>query len=186
MTNNSSDKRRIIMNKKQIEQHLKAAPEPSAPDGLLDKLEADLTVRNIRKRRSALRRWFVPSGEFVSPLRVAAVVAIAAMVLLPLAYAGSKVIKSYLVEVNVIETIEGEDGSITKVGTASAIMVSPAGQTTEEEAKEIEELKKAGKFEKVLVEERVENGMVFRLYNVNYTLSSGKVISTNKVEAGTQ
>ncbi len=169
---------------KKIEQYLRAAPKPSAPDDLLNKLQMDVSTGDIKTQRSALRKWFAPSGGSILPWRIAAAAAIAILVLLPLAYAGSKIIKSYFVEVEVIETIESEDGSIIKVGTASAIVVESSEQPNEKEAKEIDELRKAGKFEKVLVEERVENGMRFSLYKVSYTLSNGKVITVSEIEGG--
>jgi len=45
-------------------------------------------------------------------------------------------------------------------------------------------LKRAGKFEKVLVEERIENGMKFSLYKVSYTLSNGKVVTVSEIQGG--
>ena len=172
------------MNKKKIEQSLRAAPKPPTPDGLLNELQDNIVFAESKKSDNIIRRFLSPAGGQVSLWRVAAVVAIAAMVLLPLTYAGGKIIKSYFVEVEVIETIENEDGSIVKIGTARAIAVEPSEQPNEQEAKEIEELRKAGKFEKVLVEERVENGMKFSLYKVSYTLSNGKVVTVSEIQGG--
>ncbi len=169
---------------KKIEQSLRAAPKPPAPDGLFNKLQENITLTESKQSDNVISRFLSPAGGQVSLWRVAAVVAIAAMVLLPLTYAGGKVIKSYFVEVEVIETIQSEDGGIVKVGTARAIAVEPVEQPNEQEAKEIEELRKAGKCEKVLVEERIENGMKFSLYKVTYTLSSGKVITVTEVTGG--
>ena len=169
---------------KKIEQSLRAAPKPPAPDGLLKNLQDNITLEEGKHSDNIIRRFLSPAGGQVSLWRVAAVAAVAAMVLLPLTYAGGKVIKSYFVKVEVTETIENNGSSITKVGTASAKMNEPGYQPNEEEVKEINELKKAGKFEKVLVEERIENGMKFSLYEVNYTLSSGKVITVNEIEGG--
>ncbi len=166
---------------KKIEQSLRAAPKPPTPDGLLNELQENITLAEGKKSDNIIRRFLSPAGGQISLWRVAAVVAIAAMVLLPLTYAGGKVIKSYFVEVEVIETINSDDGSIVKVGTARAIAVEPGGQPNEQEEKEIQELRKAGKCEKVLVEERIENGMKFSLYKVTYTLSSGKVITVTEV-----
>jgi Tol biopolymer transport system component len=81
---------------KRIEQCLKAAPKPPAPDGLLDKLEADVSVQDIKTHRSSLRRWFAPAGRSISPWRVAAAAAIAIAVLLPLSYGATKLIKRFI------------------------------------------------------------------------------------------
>lgn len=81
---------------KKIEQYLRTAPKPPAPDGLLDKLQADISVQDIKTHRSSLRRWFAPTGQSISPWRVAAAVAIAIMVLLPLSYGATKLIKRFI------------------------------------------------------------------------------------------
>ena len=83
--------------KKKIEQCLRAAPKPPAPDGLLDKLQADVSARDIKVWRSALRRWFAPTGRSISPWRIAVAAAIAIAVLLPLSYGATKVVKKYFV-----------------------------------------------------------------------------------------
>jgi len=82
---------------KKIEQYLKAAPKPPAPDGLLDKLQADVSAHDIKTHRSSLRRWFAPAGERISFRRVTAAAAIAIAVLLPLSYGATKVLKKYFV-----------------------------------------------------------------------------------------
>lgn len=82
---------------KKIEQCLRAAPKPPAPDGLLDKLQADVSAQDIKIHRSSLRRWFAPTGRAISPWRVAAAAAIAIAVLLPLSYGTTKVLKKYFV-----------------------------------------------------------------------------------------
>ena len=79
--------------KKKIEQYLRAAPKPPAPDGLLDKLQADVSVQDIKTHRSSLRRWFALTGRSISPWRAAAAAAIAIAVLLPLSYGATKLIK---------------------------------------------------------------------------------------------
>jgi len=81
---------------KKIEQCLRVAPKPQAPDGLLDKLQADVSARDIKIHRSALRRWFAPTGRSISPWRVAAAAAIAIAVLLPLSYGATKLIKRFI------------------------------------------------------------------------------------------
>ena len=81
---------------KKIEQFLRAAPKPPAPDGLLDKLQADVSAQDIKTHRSSLRRWFAPAGRSISPWRVAAAAAIAIVVLLPLSYGATKLIKRFI------------------------------------------------------------------------------------------
>lgn len=81
---------------KKIEQCLRAAPKPPAPDGLLDRLQADVSSRDINIQRSSLRRWFAPTGRSISPWRVAAAAAIAIAVLLPLSYGATKLIKRFI------------------------------------------------------------------------------------------
>jgi hypothetical protein len=94
---------------KKIEQCLKAAPKPPAQDGLLDKLHKDIALGDIKTRRSALRRWFAPTGGSISPFRVAAAAVIAIALLLPLSYgavrSGYKIIE-FVME----REIEGPDG----------------------------------------------------------------------------
>ena len=85
------------MNTKQkIEQHLRAAPKPPAPDGLLEKLQANLSNRDIKAKYSVLRRWFAPTGGSVSSRRVAIAALIAIAVLLPLSYGATKLIKRFI------------------------------------------------------------------------------------------
>jgi len=81
---------------KKIEQCLRAAPKLPAPDGLLDKLQADVPARDIKTQRSALNRWFAPAGGSISLWRVAAAIAIAIAVLLPLSYGATKLIKRFI------------------------------------------------------------------------------------------
>jgi hypothetical protein len=47
---------------KKIEQCLRAAPKPSAPDGLLEKLQADVPAGDFKTRNTAIGRWFAPTG----------------------------------------------------------------------------------------------------------------------------
>jgi len=81
---------------KKFEKYLRAAPKPPAPDGLLEKLQADISVQDIRTRRSPLRRWFAPTGRSISSWRVAAAATIAIAVLLPLSYGATKLIKRFI------------------------------------------------------------------------------------------
>lgn len=169
---------------KRIEQYLKATPKVSVPDGLLDKLQNDVTLREAKTRRSALRAWLSPSGGSICPWRVAAMMAIALMVLLPLTYAGGKVIKNYVLKevFEVFEEVETDDGRVAKIGTLEVVTVAPGEQPNEEEIREVEELKQAGDFEKEFVKEWAKDGITFRLYKVSYTLSSGKIVTRNEIE----
>jgi hypothetical protein len=88
--------------KKKIEQHLRAAPKPLAPDVLLDKLQADVSAQDIKTQRSSLRRWFAPTSWSISPWRLAAAAAIAIAVLLPLSYGAAKVIRHFKVGETII------------------------------------------------------------------------------------
>jgi len=82
---------------KKIEQCLRIAPKPAALDGLLNRLQEDVAAVEIKKRVTAIRRWFAPAGGSISPWRVAAAAAIAIVVLLPLSYGATKVIKRFIV-----------------------------------------------------------------------------------------
>jgi Tol biopolymer transport system component len=76
-----------------IEQCLRAAPKFPAPDGLLDRLRADIAVRQADTHVGVVRRWFAPTGGAISRWRVAA--AIAVMVLLPLSYGATKLVRRF-------------------------------------------------------------------------------------------
>ncbi len=79
-----------------IEQYLRAAPKPSAPDGLLDKLQADVPAGDVKTRSTAMHRWFAPSGEGISRWRVAAAAVITVAALLSLSYGATKLIKGFI------------------------------------------------------------------------------------------
>ena len=138
--------------KKRIEQCLKAAPKPQAPDGLLDKLQADVSARDIKVRRSALRGWFAPAGGAISLWRVAATVAIATMVLLPLTYGATWIIKFVVEEFTVMYGVDDEHA---KYITAYAFNPTIRGDciNNEEDAKQAEkeilQLIKEGKADKI-------------------------------------
>jgi len=164
-----------------IEQCLRAAPKPPAPDGLLDKLQADVSAQDIKTKRSALRRWFAPTGRSISPWRVAAAAAIAIAVLLPLTYGAVKIVKVYTFRIDTRQV--NEDGGITAISTS----VKLSGYfADEEEAKrvwqETRELKKAGKYERTFLEEIERNGVKYRYYNYRYILSNGQVVAFSESE----
>jgi len=132
---------------KKIDQILRIAPKPQVSDGLLDKLQADVSAGDIKTQRSALRRWFAPAGGAISRWRVAAAIAI--MVLLPLSYGATKTVK------RIIKTFEvkfeyPEGGGVYGVGGAIG---SSEPNFTEEDAlekqQEFYQLYKQGKAEEV-------------------------------------
>lgn len=80
---------------RKIERYLKAAPKPSEPDRLLERLQANIPNRDIKSKHSILGRWFAPTGGSISGRRVAAAAVIAIAVLLPLSYGATKLIKRF-------------------------------------------------------------------------------------------
>ena len=221
---------------KKFEQFLRAAPKPPAPDGLLDKLQADASARDIKTQRSALRRWFAPAGGSISPWRVAAAAAIVILVLLPLSYGAAEVIKHFITfqatfeypEDNTVYTVmrtissdkiqteedarkaEEEFYRLYKEGKAEEVKPGVWSATlsngerfnygedpellglSDAERKEvlkkqfdeINELKKAGKFEKTYKPEHdfVVDGVKHRYFQARYTLSNGKVVTLGDSE----
>ena len=79
-----------------IEQLLRAAPKPHAPDSLADKLRKDVILSKVQRQQPALRRFFAPSGERISHWRLAVAAAITMAVLLPLSYGATKLIKRFV------------------------------------------------------------------------------------------
>jgi len=142
--------------KKKIEQYLVAAPKPPAPDGLQDKLQEDISAQDIKTQRSSLHRWFAPTRRSISPWRVAAAVAIATMVLLPLTYGATRIIK-FVVEEFVV--MYGVDDEQAKYITAYAFSPTIRGDciNNEEDAKQAEkeilQLIKEGKVDKISPQE---------------------------------
>ncbi len=162
--------------RERIERCLKAAPKPLAQDGLLDKLQEDVAIGKIRTQRSALQRWFVPTGGQISVWRVAAAAVIAIVVLLPLSYGADKLIKLYHLRFESKQV--SDDGTVTV--TTTEVTLAADSFADEEEAKrvwqETQELKKAGKYEKTFRKEIERNGVRYRIYMYSYTLSNGRGI----------
>lgn len=172
---------------KEIEKCLRAAPKPSAPDGLLDELQGNITFTEGKKSDNIIRRCFAPAGRPVSLWRVAAVVTIATMILLPLTYAGGKIITYIFTDGPKVEVTENEDGGFTKVGSLSVSIASEDISDQKEfdaAREEIDKLRQAGKYERTLLRQWDEKGMRFSLYKVSYTLSNGKVIRVNEIQGG--
>jgi len=174
---------------KKIEQSLKSAPKPAAPDGLLNRLQEDVAAGEIKKRVTVIRRWFAPTGERISLRRVTAAAAIAIAVLLPLSYGATKTVK------RIIKTFEAkfvypqDDGGVhgygvgrmggvgVGIGSSDPNFTEEDAQKAEQEFDEIDELRKAGKYERTFIKEVEKNGVKIRLYEDRFTLSNGKVIT---------
>jgi len=222
---------------KKIEQCLKAAPKPPAPDGLLDRLQADVSAQDIKTQRSSLRRWFAPTGRSISPWRVAAAAAIATVALLPLSYGAAKVIKYFTVFEVTFEnpedsTMYSAASTVSAKGDTNIHTVEDAKKATEEfyklykegKAKEIKpgvwmvtlsngeefayagdpdhlglteaerkevlkkqfdeinELRRAGKYERTFLKETEKDGVKIHLYRDSFTLSNGKVVTLTTSE----
>lgn len=135
---------------KKIEQCLKAAPKPPAPDGLLDKLQADISTLDIKTHRSSLRRWFTPTGGPISLWRIAAAAAIAIAVLLPLSYGVTKAVKKYFVTFEA-EFQYPEDNTVYR--TIQTTVTTGDDINSEEDAKKVLEefgrLYREGKAEEI-------------------------------------
>jgi len=155
---------------KKIEQCLKAAPKPPAPDDLLDRLQKDVSLGEVKTRRSSLRRWFAPTGERISLRRLTAAAAIAIAVLLPFSYGATKTVKRiiktfeakfvYPQEAKIVFVYPQDDGGVYGYGYGVGRMVgvvvgigSSDPNFTEEDAHKAEqefyELYKKGKAEEV-------------------------------------
>ncbi len=133
-----------------IEQYLRAAPKPTAPDGLLDKLQADVSAQDIKTHRSSLRRWFTPAGGPISLWRVAAAAAIAIAVLLPLSFGATKVVKKYFITFEA-EFEYPEDNTVYR--TSQTIVTTGDNIKSEEDVKQVLEefgrLYREGKAEEI-------------------------------------
>ena len=77
-----------------IEKLLRVAPRPPVPETLFDRLTQDIPVRMVQERRGIIRKYFTTTGGATSRWRVAAIVGI--MVLLPLSYGATKLIKRFI------------------------------------------------------------------------------------------
>jgi hypothetical protein len=147
----------------------------------MDRLQADISVPDINVQRSALRRWFAPTGGRISLWRVATAAAIAIAVLLPLSYGADKLIKIYHFRFESRQV--NDDGTVTVTATE----VTLSGDFADEEEagrvnRETRELKKAGKYERTFLKEVEINGVKRRIYTYRYTLSNGRVVAFNEYE----
>ena len=163
-----------------IKKILSAALEPQAPDDLINKLQSDLSSQTIQIKQPLLYRWFIPAG-YISPWRIAVTIIIAFLVLIPLTYGATKLVKIYQFR---FETVEhNDDGSVTKTIEKTKISGDFAN---EEEARKVyletRELKKAGKFERTFLREIERDGVKSYIYMYRYTLSDGRVIGFGEAE----
>jgi hypothetical protein len=165
--------------KNEIEEILRTAPKPSAPDDLFNKLQADISSQTVEEKQTLLHKWFFPAGH-VSFRRIAAMVLVTLAVLMPLAYGATKLVKVFHITMEV--TTQYDDGSI---GTTLEEFYT-SGFDNEEEGnrilQEIEELRRAGEYEKIFEEERVIDEEMYHLYHYIYTLSDGQVVSIGQLE----
>ncbi len=118
---------------KKIQKCLSAAPKPTAPNGLLDRLKQDIYATPIEKSTSAIRRWFAPTGGAVSHRRVAIAAAITIMVMLPLGYGAVKVVKYFTTQL----TFEYPEDNTTYVVTSTF-----EGKSEEDVRKTLEEFRR--------------------------------------------
>jgi hypothetical protein len=135
---------------KRIEQCLRAAPKPSVPDGLLNRLQEDVTTGKLKKRVTVLRRWLAPAGGSISLWRVAAAAVIAMAVLLPLSYGATKAVQHFIIEA----TFEypQDDGGVHVYAMRGGFASSDPDATEEDARKaqqEFYELYKQGKAKEV-------------------------------------
>lgn len=137
---------------KKIDKCLKAAPKPATPDGLLNRLQEDVAAGEIKKRDTVIRRWFAPAGGSISPWRVAAAVAIAIAVLLPLSYGATKTVKRIIKTFEATFEYPQDDGGVHAYRVGSGIGSSDPNFTEEDAHKaerEFYELYKQGKAKEV-------------------------------------
>ncbi len=113
-------KENTMNTEKQIEECLSDAPKPRAPKQLLNKLENDVFSTDFNVSRPSLRRWFTPAGERVSLMRVAAAAIIGIVVLLPLAYGATKIIKHFIID-DMYITVKNSDKINTEEDTRNAV-----------------------------------------------------------------
>jgi len=124
-----------------------------------------------------IRIWGTFLKTRVSRFAAAAIFTI--FVLLPLSYGAVKIIKTYFFEEKTTSIAE-----VVTVTTKRATKLS--GEWDENQVSkisdEINRLREAGKYEKTLIKEGVENGILHREYRVRYILASGEVITGNEIQ----
>jgi hypothetical protein len=138
--------------RKRIEKCLTNTPKPVVPDGLLEKLQKDIVLGEVKTQRSALLRWFAPTGSQIQPWRIAAAATIAVACLVPLSYGAARIIKFVAEEFTVMYGFDDENG---KHITAYSFNPTITGdyinnkEDAKQAEKEILQLIKEGKAEKI-------------------------------------
>jgi Tol biopolymer transport system component len=110
-----------------IEKYLKAASKPMVPETLFNELKKNVTVHVVEEHHGFIHRWFVPTGGTISRWRVAAVISI--MVLLPLSYGATKLIKGFI-SIRQLPAIKLEfpyDGALSPDGKHFAAVSEDSG-----------------------------------------------------------
>jgi len=145
-------------------------PGPESTAGAMERVRRVLANMQEKKETSK------PTGIWgIIPktrvLRFAAAAIFAIFVLLPLGYGTVRIIKTYF--------FEEKPTSIT-----TRIATKLSGEGDEYQARkvsdELNRLKDAGKYEKTLMKEWVENGILHRKYSVRYVLANGEVVTENE------
>ncbi len=224
-------------NTKKIDQYLRSAPKAASPEDMLEKLQSNINLTQGKKISSAIRGWFVPDNRSLSIRRVAMAAAIAMVVMLPLSYGATKVVKYVITTFEAVfeypedNTVYSVTRSIFSSGDADAQTlqefyklykegkaeeVKPGvwvatlsngekyayggnpndikGLTDIEKKEltkqlkkqfdEINELRKAGRFEKTYKPEHdfIVDGVKHRFFIASYTLSDGRVVTSGDAE----
>ena len=95
-----------------IKDLLRKAPNANVPNGLLEKLQKNITLPNSRKERLRIPNWFYPAGsQSLSLRRVAFAAVVILAVMLPLSYGAVKVVKKYVLKYDE-HTFEYHDRSL--------------------------------------------------------------------------
>jgi len=143
-------------------------PSPEATALAMERVRRVLVNMQAGKEETSkpIRIWETIQRTRLSRFAAAAIITI--FILLPLSYGAVKIIKTYF--------FQAKPTSITQGSTTRL-----SGELDEEQAgkvyDEINRLKEAGKCEKTLVKEWVENGILYRAYSVRYVLASGEVVT---------
>ena len=149
-------------------------PSPEAIALAMERVRRVL-VNMLEKKETPkpIRIWGTILKTRISRFAAAAIITI--FILLPLSYGVVKIIKTYF--------FEEKPTSITQKGVTvtKGKVIILSGEGDENQARkvyeEINRLREAGKCEKNLVKEWVENGILHRAYSVRYVLASGEVVT---------
>jgi hypothetical protein len=136
--------------KREIERYLQTAPKPTAPDGLLERLREDATQTDTERPASIIRRWFAPTGQSMSPWRVAVAVMIAVVLMLSLSYGAIKIVKVYIHTFVEESRQTDDDGTIRTTVTETVISTdSPDREGAQRVLEEFGRLYRQGKAEEI-------------------------------------